>query len=142
MIGVDEEMKSKARKRMGEIAEAAAPIVQAAAVTAQPVVLVLGERFRAASEQARRLVDMFAVLRPARRPPARKPCAWCSRSRKRPALFVVKWHEPVVWADEFQGPEEHPMVTPAGAKQLMCRFHAERASRYQGVKVYRFRRMP
>ena len=130
--------KGKIEKRMTEIAQAAAPVIQATGEALAPMLLVLGEQFKRTAEHARRLLDTFAVVVAPRKPAARKPCTWCSDRVKRPAAYTVKWREPVVWWDEFDGT---PTYWEAGRRMRMCEFHARIAERYNGVKAYRFRRI-
>lgn len=128
-------------RRMYDLAHAAQGL-QAAAVRMAPNMLRFGERFREVSRQINRLVDAFAGWAPPRRRPARKPCAWCTDRVKRPATHTVKWHQEIVWSNLYDGGDAADQrVTPAGRRQIMCQFHAGRAVRYPGVKVYRFRRL-
>jgi len=84
------------------------------------------------------LLRPFDEMRERRRA-ARKPCAWCTDSFKRPAVYIVKWRRSVIWEDEFND-GSGLWVTPAGKRMIMCEFHSERATRYPGVSRYRFRR--
>lgn len=129
----------KIKERAVLLAQTAAPVIQAAGEALSPVLQVIGDQFKRAAEQARQLLDMFAVVLPPRRPPARKPCAWCTDRVKRPATHVVKWHKTVVWEDEYN--QDGTVIQPGGRRQQMCEFHAKLAARYSGVKTYRFRRV-
>lgn len=123
------------QKRVEAISLAAAPAIAAAAEALAPALNVIVS----ATRQVRQFADTItATLRSARRPAARKPCTWCSNYAKRPAVFTVKWREPVVWWDEFDGT---PTFWEAGRRMRMCEFHARIAERYNGVKTYRFRRL-
>lgn len=138
MIGVDED-KSKIHKRVEEVALAASPVLKVTAEAMVPMLEAMAAAFRKAGGHAREAVEsLFDIRRKLSRPPARKPCAWCSKGSKRPATHTVKWREPVVWWDEFDGT---PTLWPARRVMRMCEFHAQIAERYNGVKAYRFRRL-
>lgn len=139
VIQVGDESKGEIQKRAEEVFFVAAPALK---VTGEALTLALeamAGAFRKAAEQARATAGSLLGIR-ARlsRPPARKPCAWCTESRKRPATHTVKWREPVVWWHEDS---DAPTCWPAGRVMRMCEFHARIAARYSGVKIYRFRRM-
>lgn len=134
-------MDQQTTRRMYDLAHATRGL-QAAAARMAPNMLKFGERFKQMSAQVGRLIDVFAVVAPARRRPARKSCAWCTDRVKRPATHTVKWHERIVWSDLYDGGDAADRrVTPAGTRQVMCQFHSQRAAWYPGVRVYRFRRL-
>lgn len=139
MSDVDES-QGKIQKQVETVALAAAPVMKATAEALVPMLEVMATTFRRAAEQARVTAeDVFAIRRRLSRPPARKPCAWCTRRRARPATHTVKWREPVTWWHEDS---DEPTCWPAGRVMRMCEFHAQIAERYNGVKAYRFRRTP
>lgn len=123
--------RSKIEENLRRNAEALAPALRASGEALAPVLQVLGDRFKQVAEQARRQLDVLALLLPPRRPAAHKPCARCTDRVKRPATHIVKWHSTVVFGT----------VQPAGRTERMCEFHARQAERYRGVKIYRFRRL-
>lgn len=127
------------RERAERFAQAAAPALAAAAGALSPVLTLFASQLKTTFERAAKAIDVFAAtLGPKRHRPARKPCAWCVDSRKRPATHTVKWREPVMWRDELDGTYT---MWPAGRVMRMCQFHANIAERYNGVQAYRFRRL-
>lgn len=134
-------MNEAARRRAEQLGLVAAGIGEQAR-RMSPNMLKFGEQFKKMSRQVDRLIDVFTFVAPPRRRSARKPCAWCTTCVKRPATHTVKWHEQIVWSNLYDGGDAADRrVTPAGRRQIMCQFHAHRAARYPGVKVYRFRRL-
>lgn len=133
------EEQSELRRRMVRLGEAAGPVLIATAEMVGPMLAAMGAAFKTAGERARVACAAFTVRPAPRRRAARKPCAWCTGRFKNPATHTVKWTEGLEW--ELL-PEQGGGVwrVPVGHQMIMCQFHADQASRYPGVKTYRFRR--
>ena len=119
-------------------ADKLAGVVRAVGDVLVPLLNVVADAFKRAAERARADLQVLREFLGPRRPAPSKPCTWCSPRLKRPATHTVKWREPVVWWDEFDGT---PTYWPAGRTMRMCQFHAKIAERYNGVRAYRFRRL-
>lgn len=141
--------KGKARRRAERFGQAASTTPLTVAEATGPALGAVCTQMRAAVQSISRLVQKagreiamawnpFLSTKAPRRPPASKPCSWCSSGLKRPATHTVKWREPVVWWDEVDGTST---LWPAGRQMRMCEFHARIAERYRGVQAYRFRRL-
>lgn len=130
------EIKIEVKVRARAFAESAGPIIEAFARAAAP----MAAAFADVAKGAAAVTQAFAHrLKPIDRRAPAQPCAWCPDGAKLPATHMTKWRKAVTFEDELT--TAPPVTWEPGRRLRMCVFHAQIAERYDGVKVYRFRRI-